>query len=97
MLWFFFDEKKLTLITIKMSSRRMTCLCRDPKDVPTVMCTKFPTNVMFLRVEGNKRDVVAHHLFPRGLGVNGVDYKEVFKRVVKRWIASVSIGRSHSY
>lgn len=52
------------------------CSFRDPKDVTSVVHTKFSTTVMDLQVVSNEEDFIPSHS-------NAADFKEVLERLVK--------------
>lgn len=82
MLWFFSSEKKWSGLKGQRNDRY---LCRDLKDVPTIMHTNFPATVIVLGVMGNKRDIMLPHFFPQRLRANA---KVLLERVVRTWIES---------
>ncbi len=90
---FFSDEKKFTQ-NQKVNRRNNRWLCSDPTEVPIVMTTKFPANVMVLGIVSNKGDVMPPHIFPKGLRVNTDEYLDVIKIVVKPWMDQIA-GNCH--
>lgn len=65
------------VIRIKRTTEGMTvCLCTDPKDVTSVVHTRFSTTVMDLEIVSNVEDFLPSHS-------NAADYKEVLERLAK--------------
>lgn len=96
MLWFFSDEKNFDLDE-KFNRRNDRWLCSDPKEVPTVMHTKFPSTVMVLGVISNEDRVMPPHFFPQGLRINAAAYIEVLATVVRPWMEEIAQGRPYVF
>jgi hypothetical protein len=79
----FFSEEESFTQDQKVNHRNNRWLCSDPTEVPIVMVTKFPANVMVLSVVSNEGNVMPPHIFPKGLKVNTDEYLDVIKTVVK--------------
>ncbi len=88
---FFSDEKNFTQDQ-KVNRKNNRWLCSDPTEVPIVMSTKFPANVMVLGVISNKGDVMPPHIFAKGLKINTDEYLKVMEDVVKPWMDQVAAG-----
>ncbi len=93
---FFSDEKNFTQDQ-KVNCRNNGWLCSDPTEVPIVMATKFPANVMVLGVMSNGGDVMPPHIFPMGLRVNTDEYLDVMKTVVKPWMDQIAGNRHYVF
>ena len=93
---FFSDEKNFTQDQ-KVNRQNDRWLCHDPKQVPVVMSTKFPSTVMVLGVVSNEGDVMPPHFFKRGLRVNADIYIDVLREVVKPWMDQVARGRPYVF
>jgi hypothetical protein len=93
---FFSDEKNFTQDQ-KVNRRNNRWLCSDPTEVPIVMATKFPANVMVLGVVSNGGDVMPPHIFPKGLRVNTEEYLDVMKTVVKPWMDQIAGNRHYVF
>jgi hypothetical protein len=90
---FFSDEKNFTQDQ-KVNRKNNRWLCSDPTEVPIVMSTKFPANVMVLGVVSNKSDVMPPHIFAKGLKINTDEYLKVMEDVVKPWMDQVAAASS---
>jgi hypothetical protein len=93
---FFSDEKNFTQDQ-KINRRNNRWLCSDPSEVPIIMSTKFPANVMVLGIVSNEGDVMPPHFFPKGLKVNTDEYIKVLEEVVKPWMDQVAGGRPYVF
>ena len=92
MLWFFSDEKNFCQDqVINNQNNRWLAVC--PKDVPKVMKTKFPANVMVFGVVSSEGHVMPPYIFPKGLKVNTTEYLKVLEMYVLPWIHKVAGGR----
>ncbi len=77
-----------------MNCRNNRWLCSDLTEVPIVMATRFPANVMVLGIVSNEGDVMPPHIIPKGLRVNTEEYLDVIKTVVKPWMDQIA-GHRH--
>lgn len=93
---FFSDEKNFTQ-NQKINRRNNRWLCSDPADVPVVMRSKFPSEVMVLGVVSNEGHIMPPHFFPKGLRICAKDYLEVLKDVVKPWMDQTAGGRHYIF
>ena len=82
---FLSDEKNFTQDQ-KINRQNNRWLCSDPKDVPVVMSTKFPTAVIVLAVISSKVNIMPPSFFERRLRVNPATYIDVMSTVVKPWM-----------
>ena len=91
---FYSDEKNFNQDQ-KVNSQNNRWLCEDPEEVPIVMKTKFPAQVMVLGVVSNEGDVMPPHVFAQGLKINTEVYIDVLSNVVKPWMDGVARGRPY--
>ena len=69
---FFSDEKNFTQDQ-KINRQNDRWLCSDPRNIPVVMSTKFPTAVMVLGVISNEGHIMPPHFFEKGLSLQKLE------------------------
>ena len=91
----FFSDEKNFMQDQKVNRRNNRWLCSDPTEVPIVMATKFPANVMVLGIMSNKGDIMPPHIFPKGLRVNTDEFINVLETEINRgWTRSLEIAET---
>ena len=93
---FFSDEKNFDQDQ-KVNSQNDRWLCRDPEEVPIVMCSKFPATVMVLGVMSNEGDVMPPHFFKKGESVTSEVYINIMRTVVKPWMDQIAGDRHYVF
>ena len=81
----------------KINRQNNRWLCVNPRTVPVVMSTKFPTAVMVMGVISNEGDMMSPHFFERGLRLNSAGYIDVMRDVIKPWMDQVAGGRPYVF